>query len=67
MQDEKVKDRWSRYIGVMGIEAVRKQAATNVLIVGISALGIEIAKNIVLSGCKELFIADNTLCSQKDF
>jgi baculoviral IAP repeat-containing protein 6 len=24
--DDKVKDRWSRYIGAMGIEAVAKQA-----------------------------------------
>ena len=24
IQDEKVKDRWSRYIGAMGIEAVAK-------------------------------------------
>jgi hypothetical protein len=24
IEDEKVKDRWSRYIGAMGIEAVAK-------------------------------------------
>jgi hypothetical protein len=26
VEDEKVKDRWSRYIGAMGVEAVSKQA-----------------------------------------
>ena len=56
--DEKVKDRWSRYIGAMGIEAVAKQAESSILLSGLGALGIEIAKNLVLSGCKELFIRD---------
>ena len=27
ISDEKVKDRWSRYIGAMGVDAVAKQAA----------------------------------------
>lgn len=26
VDDESVKDRWSRYIGAMGVEAVSKQA-----------------------------------------
>ena len=26
IDDDKVKDRWSRYIGAMGLEAVAKQA-----------------------------------------
>jgi molybdopterin/thiamine biosynthesis adenylyltransferase len=59
INDEKVKDRWSRYIGAMGIEAVAKQAESRVLIVGLGPLGIEIAKNIILAGCKELIILDN--------
>lgn len=57
--DEKVKDRWSRYIGAMGIEAVAKQAEARVLLVNLGALGVEVAKNIVLAGCKELVILDN--------
>ena len=28
--DEKVKDRWSRYIGAMGIDALAKQAVLSV-------------------------------------
>ena len=58
IEDEKVKDRWSRYIGAMGIEAVAKQAESRVLLIGMGPLAIEIAKNLVLAGCKELIIAD---------
>lgn len=32
INDEGVKDRWSRYIGAMGIEAVAKQAEAVVYI-----------------------------------
>lgn len=51
-----LQDRWSRYIGAMGIEAVKKQAESSVLLVGIKPLGLEIAKNLVLSGLKKLTI-----------
>lgn len=30
IEDEAVKDRWSRYIGAMGVEAVAKQAAASI-------------------------------------
>lgn len=59
INDEKVKDRWSRYIGAMGIEAVAKQAESRILISGLGPLGVEIAKNIVLAGCKELILYDD--------
>jgi len=51
-----VNDRWSRYIGAMGKEAVAKQAESRVLICELGALGVEIAKNIILAGCKEFVI-----------
>lgn len=54
-----MQDRWSRYIGAMGIEAVRKQAQSKVVLVGLKVLGLEIAKNLVLSGLKELYIVEN--------
>ena len=60
IQDAKVKDRWSRYIGAMGIEAVKKQANAEVLISGLNGLGVEIAKNIVLSGVKRLSLHDSS-------
>lgn len=39
-EDERVKDRWSRYIGAMGIDAVKKQAESQVLLVGLGAVGL---------------------------
>ncbi|CAD8160802.1 unnamed protein product [Paramecium pentaurelia] len=64
--DENVLDRWSRYIGAMGMDAVKKQANSCVLVSGIGALGIEVAKNIVLSGVKMLTIHDEQKCTQYD-
>ena len=66
LNDDKVKDRWSRYIGAMGIEAVRRQANSTILIYGAGGLGIEIAKNLVLSGCKELVLQDNKITNYFD-
>ena len=48
MNDDVAKDRYSRYIGAMGMEAVQHQSNANIFISGAGALGIEIAKNIVL-------------------
>lgn len=61
-----VKDRWSRYIGAMGIEAVAKQATSNVFLSGASAAGIEISKNLVLAGCKSLTLHDTRNASNLD-
>ena len=63
---EEVKDRWSRYIGALGIEAVRKQAAAHVFLSGVGGLGVEIAKNIVLAGCKSITIHDTQNTSMLD-
>ena len=54
INDEKVKDRWSRYIGAMGIDAVAKQSKAQVFISGVGPLGIEIAKNLILGGVKRI-------------
>jgi molybdopterin/thiamine biosynthesis adenylyltransferase len=66
IDDEGVKDRWSRYIGAMGIEAVAKQAESSVLLSGLGGLGVEIAKNLVLAGCKELILHDTLTPSWND-
>ena len=66
IEDEKVKDRWSRYIGTMGIEAVAKQAEATVFISGLGGLGVEIAKNLVLAGCKEIILHDTKVPSDYD-
>ena len=61
-----MKDRWSRYIGAMGVEAVAKQANANIFLSGAGALGIEIAKNLVLSGCKSFTLHDYRAINIKD-
>lgn len=66
VDDEAVKDRWSRYIGAMGVEAVAKQAAASIFLGGAGALGIEVAKNLVLSGCKSFTLHDTKPVSLKD-
>lgn len=66
INDAKVKDRWSRYIGALGIDAVAKQAQSRILICGMGALGIEIAKNITLAGCKELILYDSLKPTKAD-
>jgi hypothetical protein len=40
INDEKVKDRWSRYIGAMGVEAVTKQSKANIVLLGLGGLGV---------------------------
>ena len=64
--DEKVTNRWSRYIGAMGIEAVEKQANAQICLFGLNALGVEIAKNIILSGVKRFTICDGKTVSMGD-
>ena len=66
IQDEGVKDRWSRYIGAMGLDAVTKQANASIFLSGLGALGLEVTKNIVLSGVKRFTIHDAAKASYRD-
>jgi len=66
INDEDVKDRWSRYIGAMGLDAVTKQANASIFMSGLGALGVEIAKNIVLSGVNKFTIHDKAKTSYRD-
>ena len=66
VNDEKVKDRWSRYIGAMGVEAVTKQSKANIVLLGLGSLGVSVAKNIVLRGCRELAAWDDKLAKYSD-
>ena len=66
IDNDDVKDRYSRYIGAMGIEAVKRQANANIFLTGANALGIEIAKNLILSGCKSFVIHDHKKVNQFD-
>lgn len=56
-----MQDRWSRYIGAMGLEAVKKQSSSNVLLLGLKSLGLEIAKNLILSGLQKLTIVEDSI------
>lgn len=66
VESDAVKDRWSRYIGAMGLDAVKKQACASVLLSGLSPVGVEVAKNLVLSGVKRLTLHDSYKCSYRD-
>ncbi|KAF3310626.1 E1 ubiquitin-activating protein [Orbilia oligospora] len=64
MQTEKEGDQkideglYSRQLYVLGHEAMRRMANSNVLVVGLKGLGVEIAKNIALAGVKAMAVYD---------
>ena len=66
INDEKVRNRWSRYIGAMGIDAVSRQAKANILVFGLGPFALEVVKNIVLSGCKKLTLVDDKPIQVRD-
>lgn len=43
---------------MLGHEAMRRMANSNVLIAGMKGLGVEVAKNLVLGGVKSVTIQD---------
>ncbi|TFK74422.1 ubiquitin activating enzyme [Pluteus cervinus] len=49
---------YSRQLYVLGHEAMKRMAASDVLIVGMQGLGVEIAKDIALAGVKSVTIYD---------
>ncbi|KIY73793.1 ubiquitin activating enzyme [Cylindrobasidium torrendii FP15055 ss-10] len=49
---------YSRQLYVLGMEAMKKMAASNVLIVGLQGLGVEIAKDLILAGVKSVTVYD---------
>jgi ubiquitin-activating enzyme E1 len=57
---------YSRQLYVMGHEAQKRMAQSDVLIVGLDGLGVETAKNIVLAGVKSVTLHDDCLASLND-
>jgi ubiquitin-activating enzyme E1 len=57
---------YSRQLYVMGHEAQKRMAQSNVLIAGLNGLGVEIAKNIILAGVKSVTLLDDTATSFPD-
>ena len=51
---------------VLGHEAMRKMAHSNVLISGLNGLGVEIAKNVVLGGVKSVTLHDTKPATMMD-
>lgn len=49
---------YSRQLYVLGHEAMKRMAASNILIAGVQGLGVEIAKNVCLAGVKSVTIFD---------
>ncbi|KIJ19978.1 hypothetical protein PAXINDRAFT_7243 [Paxillus involutus ATCC 200175] len=49
---------YSRQLYVLGHEAMKKMATSNILIVGLQGLGAEIAKNVCLAGVKSVTLYD---------
>merc|ERR1719411_2353122 len=57
---------YSRQLYVLGHEAMRKMAQSNVLISGMKGLGVEIAKNIILGGVKSVALHDQGVAEFQD-
>ena len=49
---------YSRQLYVLGHQAMKKMASSNVLISGLKGLGAEIAKNVILGGVKSVTLHD---------
>ena len=56
---------YSRQLYVLGHDAMKRMAASDILISGMGGLGVEIAKNIILGGVKSVTVhdTDNTQIS----
>ncbi|KDE04948.1 ubiquitin-activating enzyme E1 1 [Microbotryum lychnidis-dioicae p1A1 Lamole] len=57
---------YSRQLYVLGHEAMKRMAASDVLIIGLDGLGVEIAKNVCLAGVKSVTVSDPTPASVPD-
>ena len=51
---------------VLGHDAMRQMATSDILISGLKGLGIEIAKNVTLGGVKSVTIHDTEKCGISD-
>ena len=57
---------YSRQLYVLGHDAMRRMATSDVLISGLGGLGVEIAKNVILGGVKSVTLHDTANCSISD-
>lgn len=57
---------YSRQLYVLGHDAMRRMANSDVLISGLGGLGVEIAKNVILGGVKSVTLHDRAVCTNYD-
>lgn len=57
---------YSRQLYVLGHEAMKKMAQSNVLVSGMKGLGVEVAKNVILGGVKSVTLHDSGNCEIQD-
>uniref|UniRef100_A0A6G1S3P9 E1 ubiquitin-activating enzyme n=1 Tax=Aceria tosichella TaxID=561515 RepID=A0A6G1S3P9_9ACAR len=57
---------YSRQLYVLGHEAMRRMANTDVLICGLGGLGVEIAKDIILGGVRSVTVHSTKNCTIQD-
>lgn len=57
---------YSRQLYVLGHDAMRRMAKSDILISGLGGLGVEIAKNVILGGVKSITLHDTAKCTIRD-
>lgn len=57
---------YSRQLYVLGHDAMRRMANSDVLVSGLGGLGVEVAKNVILGGVKSVTLHDDALCTVQD-
>lgn len=57
---------YSRQLYVLGHDAMRRMANSDVLICGLGGLGVEVAKNVILGGVKSVTLYDARACEIGD-
>lgn len=57
---------YSRQLYVLGHDAMRRMANSDILVSGLGGLGVEIAKNVILGGVKSVTLHDKVNCTIGD-
>ncbi|KAH1011803.1 hypothetical protein HUJ04_001094 [Dendroctonus ponderosae] len=57
---------YSRQLYVLGHDAMRRMASSDVLVSGLGGLGVEVAKNVILGGVKSVTLHDDQLTKMSD-
>ncbi|KAL4712066.1 hypothetical protein ACJJTC_005302, partial [Scirpophaga incertulas] len=66
VENEIDESLYSRQLYVLGHDAMRRMASSDVLISGLGGLGVEIAKNVILGGVKSVTLHDERTCTVTD-